>query len=201
MADSSEPERMRAGRRRDPAIDERVLEATRASLVEHGWDGTSVRGIAQQAGVSRPAIARRWPTKAHLVVESLLGAEPDLVAFEGVDAAGWVDGVIDGSFRLFERAEVRSAMPALLATLRDHDDLRTALWDEFTGPPSELAVDQGAGETRSAQAAIAVAAGAALFSSVLIGDDPVLLDDIRALLRAALMSTLAPPAGDRNGST
>lgn len=47
-------------------------------------------------------------------------------------------------------------MPALLATLRDHDDLRLAMWDGFSGPAPELAVDQGA--------------GAALFSSVSVSD-------------------------------
>lgn len=179
-----------SGRRRDPAIDERVLVATRASLVDHGWDGTSIRGIAERAGVSRPAIARRWPSKAHLVLEALLGAEPDLVRFEGADLLGWIDGVVDGSFELFDRDDVRSAMPALLATLRDHDDLRAAMWDGFTGPAAELAVDQGAAATATTRAAIVVAAGAALFSSVVIGDDPELRDAVRRLLRAALVEAI-----------
>ena len=66
--------------------------------MENGWDGTSVRGIAQRAEVSRPAIARRWPSKAHLVLEALLGAEPDLVAFEGADLLGWIDGIFHSSW-------------------------------------------------------------------------------------------------------
>ena len=77
-----------AGRPRDIRIDERVLAATRASLVELGWERTSIRGVAERAGVSRPAIARRWPSKAHLVLEAILGATPDLDAFDGVDLAG-----------------------------------------------------------------------------------------------------------------
>lgn len=191
-AAASTSDRAPGGRRRDPAIGDRVLMAARASLVEHGWDATSIRGIARRAGVSRPAIARRWPSKAHLVLEALLGAEPDLVAFEGADLIGWIDGVVDASFELFERDDVRSAMPALLATLRDHDDLRSAIWDGFSGPASELAVDQGAGGLRQARAAIAVAAGAALFSSVVIGEDRDLRDEVRALLRTALVDSLAP---------
>jgi len=192
MSTSISSPRDTGGRRRDPTIDERVLVAARASLVENGWDGTSVRGIAQRAEVSRPAIARRWPSKAHLVLEALLGAEPDLVAFEGADLLGWIDGVVDASFELFDRADVRSAMPALLATLRDHDDLRVAMWDGFSGPASELAVQQGAGAAHQARAAIAVAAGSALFTSVLIGDDQSLRDEIRSLLRTALVDALAP---------
>ena len=182
------PDPSPAGRRRDPAIDDRVLAATRASLVEHGWDATSVRGIAQRAGVSRPAIARRWPSKAHLVLEAVLGAEPDMVRFEGVDLDGWIEGVIDGSFELFERHDMRSAMPALLAMLRDHDDVRSALWDAFTGPASDLVADQGV-RTDAARAAIVVAAGAALFSSIVIGDDDGLRADVRELLRSVLLGS------------
>jgi AcrR family transcriptional regulator len=183
---SPAPDSATSGRRRDPSIDERVLAATRASLVDHGWDGTSIRGIADLAGVSRPAIARRWPSKAHLVLESLLGSEPDLMRFEGADLDGWIDGVIDGSFELFDRPEVRSALPGLLATLRDHDDLRAAIWDGFSQPASDLVLDQGAGTSTAVRSAIAVAAGAALFSSVLVGDDAELRDGIRELLRTVL---------------
>lgn len=186
MEPATPPASAASGRRRDPSIDERLLAATRTSLVDHGWDGTSIRGIAELAGVSRPAIARRWPSKAHLVLESLLGAEPDLMRFEGVDIDGWVDGVVDGSFELFDRPDVRSALPGLLATLRDHDDLRAAIWDGFSQPASELATNQGAGTSIAVRSAIAVAAGAALFSSVLIGDDAELRNGIRDLVRSVL---------------
>ncbi|MFN8052554.1 MAG: helix-turn-helix domain-containing protein [Acidimicrobiales bacterium] len=179
-----------SGRPRDPAIDDRVLAAARASLVEVGWDATSIRGIAERAGVSRPAIARRWPSKTHLVLEALLGAEPNMVPFEGVDLRGWIDGVVDGSFELFGREDMQSAMPGLLATLRDHDDLRAAMWDGFVGPATELAVDQGAAAAKVARAAIAVAAGAALFTSVMVGDDPALMASVRSLVSDALVSSL-----------
>src|SRR4051812_28269102 len=89
------------GRPRDPELDERVVAAVRELLVEAGWEGTTVRQVAERSGVSRPAIARRWPSKAQLVFESLLGPEPDLTAFATVDREGWIDGVVDGAFDLF----------------------------------------------------------------------------------------------------
>src|SRR5215207_4646958 len=98
-----------AGRPRDVGIDERVLATTRASLNVLGWERTSIRGVAERSGVSRPAITRRWPSKAHLVLEALLGATPDLAAFRDADLSGWIAGVIDGSFELFDRSEVRAA--------------------------------------------------------------------------------------------
>ena len=127
-----------AGRPRDSRIAEEVLAATRASLIELGWERTSIRGVAERSGVSRPAIARRWPSKAHLVLEAILGAAPDLDAFDGVDTAGWISGVIAGSFDIFDRPEVRAAAPGLMATLRDHPDIREALWLGFSGPASAL---------------------------------------------------------------
>lgn len=183
------------GRPRDLSIDERVLLAARELLVEVGWDDTSIRGIAERAGVSRPAIARRWPSKAHLVLDAILGPTPDLVHFTDVDRDGWIRAVVDGSFELFNRPEVRAAAPGLLATLRDHDDIRSALWQGFTRPAAkiltDLAGDEGpaaAEAERAAQAVIALAAGAALFASLIVADDaqPDLADLIAGTLERGL---------------
>ena len=184
----------RAGRPRDALIDQRVLEATRASLAELGWERTSVRGVAERAGVSRPAIARRWPSKAHLVLEAILGATPDLGAFNGTDRASWVAAVIDGSFELFDRPEVHAAAPGLLATLRDHDDIRRALWEGFSGPASALVAEPASGDGDqfdrdrlvAAQTAIVLAAGAALFLRLVAGGDTELRDRVTTALTSTL---------------
>mgnify|MGYP005814494939 CR=1 FL=1 len=190
-----EAPRPRAGRPRDERIDERVLETTRASLVELGWDGTSIRGVAERAGVSRPAITRRWPSKAHLVLEALLGAAPDLGVFDDVDMAGWIRGVVEGSFELFDRADVRAAAPGLIAALRDHDDVREALWSGFSGPASELTSqlrDEPAPDlVADAQAAIVMAAGAALFLSFVVGGDERIRDRVAAALTSSITDLLA----------
>ncbi|MFY9917375.1 MAG: helix-turn-helix domain-containing protein, partial [Mycobacterium sp.] len=69
----------RQGPRRDPAIDEAVLGATRTLLVDRGYSATTIDLIATTAGVSRPAVYRRWKSKAQLVHEAVfpdLGPEP-----------------------------------------------------------------------------------------------------------------------------
>lgn len=198
------------GRPRDSSLDERVLATTRASLAELGWERTSIRGVAERSGVSRPAITRRWPSKAHLVLEALLGATPDLEAFDGVDLTGWVAGVIDGSFELFDRSDVQAAAPGLMATLRDHDDVRLALWDGFSVPASALALrlrNSGNVEAHDtarkraerdllsdAQAAIVLAAGAALFLSLVVGGD----ERIRSRVTTALATSMAEILGIEN---
>src|SRR3954467_10216416 len=65
----------RQGSRKDPAIDAAVLAATRRLLVERGYAATTIDLIASTAGVSRPAVYRRWKSKAHLVHEAVF---PDL---------------------------------------------------------------------------------------------------------------------------
>lgn len=59
------------GRPRSPEIDDAVMRATRDLLVERGYGGLSVEGVANRAEVGKAAIYRRWPSKAELVVEAL----------------------------------------------------------------------------------------------------------------------------------
>ncbi|NKR57666.1 TetR family transcriptional regulator [Rhodococcus hoagii] len=191
---------VQSGRPRDPRIDAEVLAATRDMLVEVGWDQLSLRAIATRAGVSRAALSRRWPSKAHLVLDSILGSTPDLAPFEGTDRAGWIDWVVAGSAQIFSRPDVRAAAPGLLAALRDHDDLRKALWQGFSGPAAELfAAHAGPGESEEdrrrdlldARAVLVMAAGSALFSSLIVGDDAT------PELRARILELLAPVAERR----
>lgn len=54
-------------RPRDPDIDQRVLDATVRLLGEGGYAAVSVPAVAAAAGVSKPAVYRRWPSRVHLV--------------------------------------------------------------------------------------------------------------------------------------
>jgi len=60
------------GRPRDTRIDTRILEATSSMLFEKGYAGLTIDGVAAAAGVSRPTIYRRWPSKPELVIASLV---------------------------------------------------------------------------------------------------------------------------------
>lgn len=56
-------------RQRDPEIDGRILEAARSLLDESGDHAVTLAAVAERAGVSRPAVYRRWPTRAVLLFE------------------------------------------------------------------------------------------------------------------------------------
>jgi AcrR family transcriptional regulator len=61
------------GRPRDPRTDEAIMAATRRLLTDVGYDQVSMESIARAAGVSRPTIYRRWPSKAHVAFDAAFG--------------------------------------------------------------------------------------------------------------------------------
>jgi AcrR family transcriptional regulator len=126
MPRSSTRTQHRLGPRRDPAVDEAVLAATRALLVELGYTGTTVDGIARRAGVSRPAIYRRWPSKALLVHEAVFPADvadrPEPATF-AEEIARHVSGTVEA----FASAPARAALPGLIMEMRNDPELRQLL--------------------------------------------------------------------------
>ena len=60
------------GRPRDPDMDQTILRATVELLSEVGYVGLTVADVARRAGVSKPAIYRRWSQKSQLVVEAMV---------------------------------------------------------------------------------------------------------------------------------
>ena len=59
------------GRPRDPATDEAILRATLELLGERGYARTSVEAVAERAGVSKPTIYLRYPSKAELATAAI----------------------------------------------------------------------------------------------------------------------------------
>ncbi len=65
----------RRGRPRSATIDEAVLAAARRQLADGGYASLSFAAVAEEAGTSRPAIYRRFATKAALA-ESAMASFP-----------------------------------------------------------------------------------------------------------------------------
>jgi AcrR family transcriptional regulator len=61
----------RPGRPRDRHIDEAVLRATLAALDASGYGGLRLEAVAREAGTTKPAIYRRWPSRQQLVLSAL----------------------------------------------------------------------------------------------------------------------------------
>jgi len=59
------------GRPRDPEVEAAILAAAARLLAEQGYSRMSIVAVAAAAGVSRPAIYRRYETKADLAIAAL----------------------------------------------------------------------------------------------------------------------------------
>jgi AcrR family transcriptional regulator len=61
----------RMARPRDAGIDDAVLAAAQHHLAERGYGAMSVAAVAAEAGTTRQAVYRRWPSKADLATAAI----------------------------------------------------------------------------------------------------------------------------------
>lgn len=123
--------RHRLGPFRDPQVDAAVLDSTRRLLVERGYRGTSIDAIAEAAGVSRPAIYRRWPSKAHVIYDAVF--PPDAPPVEpSDDAVSEVKRAIRDIVAFLGDPAASTALPGLLADMRSDPALRASLGERHS---------------------------------------------------------------------
>lgn len=65
------PPGRRRGRPRSAGADEAILAAANRLLAEQGYARLSLEAVAETAGVSKPALYRRWSSKADLATAAL----------------------------------------------------------------------------------------------------------------------------------
>ncbi|MEM9135190.1 MAG: helix-turn-helix domain-containing protein [Actinomycetota bacterium] len=59
------------GRPRDASIDGAILAAAGRHLATHGYEAMSLVAVAEEAGTTRQALYRRWPSKADLATATI----------------------------------------------------------------------------------------------------------------------------------
>jgi AcrR family transcriptional regulator len=68
----------RPGRPRDERASQAILQAALGQLLERGYGGMSMEGVAKAAGVGKPAIYRRYANKAELLAAAIRSILPEL---------------------------------------------------------------------------------------------------------------------------
>jgi AcrR family transcriptional regulator len=61
----------RPGRRRDHTRDPEIMDAALEVLAETGYDGMTIDMVAARARAGKATLYRRWPSKAHLVIDAV----------------------------------------------------------------------------------------------------------------------------------
>jgi AcrR family transcriptional regulator len=191
--------RHRLGPHRDPAVDQAVLEAARSLLTERGYAAASIDAIATRAGVSRPAIYRRWPSKAHLIAQAVF---PDVGTDDvATDITAEIRKVIQGTIQLFSAPAAREAMPGLMSDMRADPGLYQKLSARLDTPTRrELADylhdDEATRSGADPNTLLDTIAGAALFAMCIRNIDD--LDSFAESLENLLLYGLAGDPTNRD---
>lgn len=106
----------RPGRPRSVAADQAILDATLDLFADRGFEGVSIEAVAEQAGVAKSTVYRRYPTKIDLVMAAWQHCSPDA---ENPLDTGSIDGdLLAAAHRLrivFTQSPVGRAVPSALA--------------------------------------------------------------------------------------
>ncbi len=125
------------GRPRDRRIDGAVLAATADLLVEVGYADLTVAAVAERAGTTKPAIYRRWRSKAHLVHEAAFPSDGDALVVPD-DRVARRRPAHDGrptSSRPSPHPVARAAIPGLVAEFAADPGLHAALLERLQDGP------------------------------------------------------------------
>lgn len=90
----------RPGRPRDAAVDSAILAAAAERLSRSGFERMTIDDVARDAGVTRPTVYRRWPSKSALAI----AAVAELIESTGHKATGDVrQDLLDQARQLLSR--------------------------------------------------------------------------------------------------
>jgi AcrR family transcriptional regulator len=121
------------GRPRDPRIDAAVLRATVELLAETGYAGLLVSDIAKRACTSKPAIYRRWPSKAHLVHEAVFPIGAATTIPDTGSLPEDLREMVCRAMCFLSTPAARAALPGLVGEMAADPTLHSALLERFAG--------------------------------------------------------------------
>ncbi len=133
MPDSTVPSR--AGRPRDPGLDAALLSAAAELIAERGYSAFTLRSVAEAAATSRPALYRRFPDRAELVLTLLIerfGLQPGELDLGGIEAEMFA--IQRHQVELFTDPVLRNALPGLLEEFSRNPELLRRFHEQFLVP-------------------------------------------------------------------
>lgn len=132
-ADPAEPDRARSGRRRDPQIEPRALQAAMEVYASSGWRGFSFESVAKASGIGKPAIYRRWADRADLLVSAFESVDFPIAGDHGsleADLRTYADAWV----RWFQAPHLPQAGTLILADSSSHPELNGPYQARVMGP-------------------------------------------------------------------
>lgn len=137
MSMDVKPDAPRRGRPRNEAADELIRAATLRLLSEYGYDRCSIDAVADEAGVTRATVYRRYPTKADLVTESVCAMQTLPDPSEIADSRGSVVWMMQQFQEGLGQADGVSIVSSIYVQRREHPDMLERFREHVIGPGRE----------------------------------------------------------------
>jgi AcrR family transcriptional regulator len=143
----------RVGRPRDPATDRAILAAALELLRERGYQHMSIEAVAAAAGVGKPTIYRRFPSKAALVVAAIASLQPVQIGALPASTREAVELLMRGTAGALADPGGMAVLGTLLAERQREPELAEALRAQVFRPAIDrvrdiLRAGQARGEVR-----------------------------------------------------
>jgi AcrR family transcriptional regulator len=122
------------GRPRDPAIGDSILSAARQLLLDVGYTGLSMDAVAARAGVTKPTIYLRFPTKPVLIFEAVFGRTQANPMPDTGNLRDDLKQAYSWAVDEFAAPEARAALPGLLADVTANPQLAQLIRERLIDP-------------------------------------------------------------------
>ena len=197
------------GRPRSERARAAVLEAATELLVSGGVDAVTMEAIASRAQVSKATVYKWWPSRAHVMLESLFSRTTHtMVVDESASLAEVLTSQLDSLARLFRDTESGPLMADLVAAAQADRDIRAALDEQWLRPRRRVgtgllraAVERGELDPGTDVEVAIDQLFAPVYHRLLLGHEP-LHDGLAATLVGQLLNGLRSwPAEAADGST
>lgn len=133
----SNPDRT-PGRRRNPEVERRILEAALRQLGSEGYSRMSLDNVAAEAGVSKPTIYRRWSSKADLATAALRALQISEPVVDTGSTAGDLIQILENFRRSLLRPNGMSLIGTVLAEERHTPELLARFRERIVAPRRQM---------------------------------------------------------------
>jgi AcrR family transcriptional regulator len=133
-AGAEEAPARRRGRPRSAEAEQAILDATLRMLGTHGVAGTTIEGVAADAGVGKTTIYRRWPTKTDLILAALSAVVPRGDPPDTGTMAGDMAALAETQRRRLAGSGLSGIVPRVLAESMSDPELHKDFVDRVVNP-------------------------------------------------------------------
>jgi AcrR family transcriptional regulator len=133
-AGASEAPARGRGRPRSAEAEKAILNATLRMLGTQGVAGTTIEGVAAEAGVGKTTIYRRWPTKTELILAALSDIVPPGEPPDTGTMAGDMAALSETQRRRLAGSGLPGIVPRVLAESMSDPELHQEFVDRVVKP-------------------------------------------------------------------